>query len=91
MLYNIIYTKKSLINYKILMNKMKNKKYQTVETILKLNIKIVERGKIDTPSTQIHDPSLSWLGTGTLIKSGRVKLVLQAQTSLFSEMMQLCK
>jgi hypothetical protein len=26
-----------------------------------------------------------------LIKSGRVKLVLQAQTSLFSEMMQLCK
>ena len=88
MLYNIIYTKESLINYKILMNKMKNKKYHTVETIPKLNIKIVERGKIDTPNTQIHDPSLSWLGTGTLIKSGRVKLVLQ---SLFSEMMQLCK
>jgi hypothetical protein len=57
-------------NYKILMTKMKNKKYHTVETIPKLNIKIVERGKIDTPSTQIHDPSLSWLGTGTLIKSG---------------------
>ena len=53
MLYNIIYTKKSLINYKILMNKMKNKEYHTVETIPKLNIKIVERGKIDTPSIQI--------------------------------------
>jgi len=32
------------------------------------NIKIVEIGKIDTPNTQIHDRSLSWLGTGTLIK-----------------------
>jgi hypothetical protein len=37
------------------MNKMKNKKYHTVETIPKLNIKIVERGKIDTPNIQKHD------------------------------------
>jgi hypothetical protein len=38
--------------------------------------KIVERGKIYTPNTQIHDSSLSWLGTGTVINSGRVRLVL---------------
>jgi len=36
-------------------NKMKNKKYHTVGTIPKSNIKFVERGKIDTPNTQIHD------------------------------------
>jgi len=36
---------------------MKNKKYHTVGTILRSNIKIVERGKIDTPNTQIHDCS----------------------------------
>jgi hypothetical protein len=29
----------------------------------KLNIKIVEKGKIDTPSTNIYDRSLTWLGT----------------------------
>ena len=33
---------------------MKNKQYHTVGTIPKSNIKIVEKGKIDTPSTQIH-------------------------------------
>jgi hypothetical protein len=32
---------------------------------------MVERGNIDT---QTHDYSLSWLGTGTSIKSDRVKL-----------------
>jgi hypothetical protein len=52
---------------------MKNKKYHTVTTVLKFNRKIAERGKIDSPYTQIHDRSLSWLGTGTTIKSGRVK------------------
>jgi hypothetical protein len=46
-----------------------------VGTIPKSNIKIVERGKIDIPKTQIHDYSLSWLGTDTSIKSGGVKLV----------------
>jgi len=34
-----------------------------VGTIPKSNIKITERGKINTPSTQIYDPSISWLGT----------------------------
>jgi hypothetical protein len=34
---------------------MKNKNYYTVGAISKSNIKIVERGKINTPNTQIHD------------------------------------
>jgi hypothetical protein len=42
--------------------------------------KIIERGKIDTPNTQIHDFSFSCIGTGTSITSGEVKLVLLAQT-----------
>jgi len=67
------------------------KKYHTVRTIPKSNIKIVERSKLDTPNTQIHDHSLSWLGTGTSIKRGRVKLVLCAQTFPLSEMMRSCK
>jgi len=46
-------------------NKMKNKKYNSVGTTLKSNIKIIERGKIDTPNTEIHARSLSWLSTGT--------------------------
>jgi hypothetical protein len=71
----------------------------------KSNMKIVERGKIDTPNTQIDDRSLScvgndtantqihyrslfWLGTGTSVKSGIVKLVSWAQTTLLSEMMR---
>jgi len=40
-------------------NEMENKDYNTVGTILISNIKIVERGKIDTTNTQIHDLSLS--------------------------------
>ena len=51
-------------------------KYHTVGTILNSNIKIIKRGKIYTSSTQIHDHLLSWLDTGTSIKSGGVKLVL---------------
>jgi len=41
-------------------DKMKTK-YHTVVTIPNSNRKIVERGIIDTPNTQIHDHSLSWL------------------------------
>ena len=36
------------------------------------------------------DRSLSWLGTGTSIKSGRVKLVLWPQTSSLGEMILPC-
>jgi hypothetical protein len=38
--------------------------------------KIIERGKIDTPIIQIHDRSLSCLGTDRSIKSGGVKLTI---------------
>jgi hypothetical protein len=48
---------------------------------------MVERVIIDTPNTQIHGHSLSWLGTGTSIKSDKVELVLWAQTFPLSEMM----
>jgi len=41
---------------------------------------MVEIGKITTHDTQIHDYSLSWLGTGIPIKCGGVKLFLWAQT-----------
>ena len=57
-------------------NKRKKEKYHTAATIPNLNIKIAERGNIDTPNTQIHDLSLSWFGTGTSIKCDRVQLVL---------------
>jgi hypothetical protein len=43
---------------------------------VKWYIKIIAKSKIDTSNTQIHYRSLSWLGTGTSIKSGVVKLVL---------------
>ena len=46
------------------------KKYHTDRTFPKSNIKIVERDKMDTPDTQVHAHFLSWLGTGTSVKSG---------------------
>jgi len=67
---------------------MKNKKYHIVGTYLKLNIKIVEKVKDGNPDTQIHDRSISWRITGTLIKSGEVKLVLCAQTKIDIILMQ---
>ena len=51
---------------------MKNTKYLTVRTISKSNIKIVERGTINTTNTQTHDNLIAWLGTGTQIKHGGV-------------------
>jgi len=70
---------------------MKNKKYHNVRTIPKSHTTILERGKIDTPDTQIHDCSLSCLFTSASIKPGGVKLVVWAQTSLLNEMMWSCK
>ena len=46
---------------KIIRNQMKNTKYFTVRRISKSNIKIVERGIIDTLIAQTHDNSISWL------------------------------
>ena len=39
-------------------------------------MKIVERDNLDTPNTELQDISLSWLGTDTSMKCGRVKLVV---------------
>ena len=62
---------------------MRNKnKIHTVGTLPKSNRKIVERRKIDNLNTQIHDRSLSRLGTYTLRKSAVVKVVLWAQVPL---------
>jgi len=44
---------------------MKNKNYHIVGTVPKSNRKIVEKGKIDDPNTQIHDVTLPWVGRGT--------------------------
>ena len=41
--------------------KMKNKKYNTIRTILQSITQIVERRKIHSPNTQIHYHSLSGL------------------------------
>jgi hypothetical protein len=50
--------------------------YDTLGTVPKSNRKKpVERGKIDTNNLQVYDLPLSWLGTGTSIKSGGVKQV----------------
>lgn len=45
----------------IISHKMKKKiqKINVVGTFLKSDRKIIKRGKIDTPYTQKHDPSLS--------------------------------
>ena len=48
---------------------MKNKNKNTSS---KIQQKIAERNKFDTSNIQIHDFSLSCLGTGTSIKSGEV-------------------
>jgi hypothetical protein len=55
-------------------NKMK-KSITSWEKFHKFNRKIVEIGKCDIPNTHIHDHSLSWLSTGTSVKSDGVKLV----------------
>jgi hypothetical protein len=48
----------------VLINKvLKYKAKQYKNYSKKSNIKIVKSGKVDTPSVQMHDRSLSWLGT----------------------------
>jgi len=58
----------------------KPKKYYTVGTVPKSNRNVVEIDKIDIPNTHIHDCSITWLSTGTLIKGGGAKLVLWARS-----------
>ena len=52
-------------------NKMKQKKITVVETILQAN-----RGNIDIFNTQMHDRSVSCLGSSNSIKRGIAMLVL---------------
>ena len=73
------------------LKKMNDKKYHTVGTAPKSIKKIVERGKIGTTSTQIHERSVSWLSTGASINSVRAKLLLYAQPSHLSETIRSCK
>ena len=57
-------------------NKTKNKKKTTLSEQVQNTIeKLLKRSNIDTPNTYIHDDSLSWLGTGTTVKSGGVKIL----------------
>jgi hypothetical protein len=49
------------------------KKYHNVGTIIKSNITIVERGKIDTPNTQIHDPHFVLYYEVTFIKGENIR------------------
>jgi hypothetical protein len=58
-------------------NKTKNKLYHTSWNSSKIYRKIIDQGKIDTPSTQLHDRSHFWFVTGTSIKSGRAKTNLK--------------
>jgi len=63
-IYGIIYSKfhgkdTIIMIIKLVWIKMKRKQYHTGELFSRSNIKIVERGKIDTTNTQIHDLSLS--------------------------------
>ena len=57
-----------LINLKKCSKKSKEKEYHSVRKITNSNIKIIERRTNDTPNTQIHDRSLSCLGTEDVSK-----------------------
>ena len=67
------------------LNKHSTNKIPHCRNSSKILYKIVERATIYTSYKQIHDCSLSWLGTDTSVKSDRVKLELWAQTSLLNK------
>jgi hypothetical protein len=69
--YNNIYTYLLLLGslsriYPLIMGKDST---FSIRTVPKFNIKMVERCKMDTPKTQIHDRPLFWLGTCTSIST----------------------
>jgi hypothetical protein len=71
-------------HYRYCIHKMKNKKYHSLGTIPILNIKILERGKID-----IFKHTNTWSCTFLAYywyfnKSGRIKIDQSAQTSSLS-------
>jgi hypothetical protein len=62
----------------------KNKKYHIFGTFLKFNMKIIERGKFDTPNKQIHGLLIiTWRRTEISIKNGGDKLVVWAHTLIW--------
>lgn len=67
---------------------MDNKNYHAVGTVPKYKRNVKEKGKIDSCSTSIHDRLLGWIGTGSLIPSGRAKLVLRAQSKYYQKILQ---
>jgi hypothetical protein len=69
---------------------VKNNKYHSVGKVLKSNIKIAERGKIDT-LTQKYMTLTFLVCYMHLNKNGGVKPVLWAQTSNLTAMMRSCK
>ena len=54
---------------------MKSNKYHNVGTVPKSNRTMVEREKLDTPNTYLHDRLDSWSGTDSLIKRDGLKLI----------------
>jgi hypothetical protein len=59
-----------MIQFTLIIQMKKRKKYHTVRIFQKLNWTIVKWGKINTSNTQIQ----SLLGTGSSVNSGKVKL-----------------
>ena len=53
--------------------KLKNKKYNTVGTVLKSNCKIAETEETLKLLKHIHDRSFSWFDTGISIKLADLK------------------
>jgi hypothetical protein len=75
---------------RLLANEERNNKYHYVGKVLKSNIKIVERGKIDTLTQQYM--TLTFLAFYIhLNKNGGAKPGLWAQTSHLNAMMRSCK
>jgi hypothetical protein len=77
-----------LLYYVIFKQLQKSKKSHTVRTVPKSNRKMVKRGQMYTPKTEIYNRSLFLVDTVTLFKSGQVKLVLRSKISPPSEMMR---
>jgi hypothetical protein len=72
---------RSAATCKVINDKKKNKTIPHCRNNYKINIKIVEKYKIDTPNTGVYYHSLSCLGTGTSIQCGGVKLTVSTQAS----------
>ena len=66
-----------------ILNKMKNKTYHPVRTVPTSKRKIVERSRINTRNTQIHDRSFAVLIACTSVKG--VKLVVEPKPPAVSE------